>query len=109
MVRRVIHVGLALTASLCWFTSFGFASGFRAGAASVDITPIKWPVIVNGGFLSAQATEAKDALHVRCLVLDDGTITLAMCIVDTCVIPHEFVNEARARITAATGIAGDRV
>ncbi|MEO6434263.1 MAG: hypothetical protein ABIP55_00675 [Tepidisphaeraceae bacterium] len=106
---RAIHVTFALAALLCGFAPSGFAGGFRAGAASVDITPVKWPVVVNGGFLSAQANSAKDALHARCVVLDDGTTMLAMCVVDTCVIPHELVNEARLKIVAATGIAGDHV
>jgi putative membrane-bound dehydrogenase-like protein len=82
---------------------------FRAGAAAVDVTPVKWPVIVNGNFLSAQADQALDPLHARCLVLDDGTTAIALCVVDTCVLPHELVDEARGKITAATGIPGDRV
>ena len=45
---------------------------FRAGASAMDVTPTKFPVIVNGGFLSATAGRANDRLHVRWLVLDDG-------------------------------------
>jgi hypothetical protein len=32
-------------------------------------------------------------------VLDDGTTTLAICVVDTCDIPHESINEARRKIS----------
>ena len=45
---------------------------FRAGAAAVDIAPRKFPVVVNGGFLQAQATRLNDPIRARCLVLDDG-------------------------------------
>ncbi len=39
---------------------------FRAGAAVVDITPLKFPVIANGGFTERLATQAVDRLHARC-------------------------------------------
>jgi len=45
---------------------------FRAGAFAVDVTPEKFPVIVNGGFLPVVADKANDRLHARWLVLDDA-------------------------------------
>ena len=110
MVYRVICLTVAV-GLLVGFTpgSPAAAAELRAGAAAVDITPVKWPVVVNGNFLAAQADRAVDPLHARCVVLDDGRTTLALCVVDTCVIPHELVDEARGKIAAATGIPGERV
>src|SRR5688572_15830612 len=105
-VNRLTVCTILLTLSLC--TPVARAE-LRAGASAIDITPVKWPVVVNGGFLAAKADKAIDPLHARCVVLNDGKTMLAMVVVDTCVLPHELVDEARARIHKATGIAGNRV
>ena len=39
---------------------------FRAGAYAMDITPTNFPVICNGGFFAATASQANDRLHARC-------------------------------------------
>ncbi|MCE9565038.1 MAG: hypothetical protein K8U57_23655 [Planctomycetes bacterium] len=68
---------------------------FRAGASAVDVTPEKFPVVVNCGFLEATGTAARDRLHARALVLDDGTIRLAIVIVDSCMMPREFLDRVK--------------
>jgi hypothetical protein len=70
----------------------------------VDITPQKFPVIVNGGFLESTANQVTDPLYVRCLVLDDGTAQLAIAVVDSCVVPRPLLDEAKALAEKATGI-----
>jgi len=47
------------------------ACALRAGAAAVDITPARFPVIVNGYFQERLADQAHDRLMSRALVLDD--------------------------------------
>ena len=84
-------------------------SVFRAGACAIDITPTKFPVIVNGGFREQTASTVTDPLHARCLVLDDGTTTVALALVDSCVIPRSLLDEAKALARKATGIATDRM
>ena len=84
------------------------APAFRAGAFAVDITPDKYPVIVNGNFLPASAEKANDKLHARWLVLDDGNGTrIGLCVVDSCLMPRELLDEAkkplfRIRLVAET-------
>lgn len=82
---------------------------FRAGAFSMDVTPEQFPVIINGGFLEAKATEAFDRLHARCLVLDDGTNRVGLCVLDSCLIPREFTDIAKVEIQKATGLSPDRI
>src|SRR5688500_3469302 len=65
----------------------------RAGAAAVDITPTQFPVLVNGGFQPVVANQASDTLHARCLVLDDGKLKLAICVVDSCLMPRDLLDE----------------
>lgn len=83
--------------------------GFRAGAATVDITPSKWPVVVNGMFTGRSATAAHDALHVRALVLDDGKTKIAIAVVDSCMVPRDVIDAAKELASGPTAIPADRM
>jgi hypothetical protein len=82
---------------------------FRAGAAAVDITPTRFPVIINGMFEERTAKSATDPLHARGLVLDDGTSRIAIVIVDSCMMPRELLDRAKDLIRQSTGIPTDHV
>src|SRR5438046_71847 len=84
-------------------------AALRAGAAAVDVTPEKLPVLINGGFLSASADKVHDPLFARCLVLDDGTTRLAVCVVDSCLMPRDLLDDAKARASKSTGIPTSRM
>ena len=73
----------------------------RAGVAAVDITPRDWPLPMIGSFRYRPATGAHDPLHSRALVLDDGTETVAIAVVDSCYIPRETL--------AAPGLASGQL
>jgi hypothetical protein len=77
---------------------------FRAGAFAVNVTPQKFPISVNGGMADRQAKLANDPLHARCLVLDDGKVKLAIVVVDSCMLPRELVENAKALAARKTGI-----
>ena len=72
----------------------------------MDITPLPehYPISVNGGMSDRQATEAHDPLHARCIVLDDGTTSLAIVVCDSCMIPRDIFDAAKARASETTGI-----
>ena len=76
---------------------------FRAGAATSNITPPLGAGIV-GNFEVPPATHIHDELHVRCLALDDGQTRLVFAIVDNVAVNREVFDEAKRRITAATGV-----
>lgn len=82
---------------------------FQAGAATVDITPTTFPVIVNGNFLEASANKAFDALHVRSFVLDDGTTRIAFAVVDTCMMPRDLIDRAKELAAKESGIRVDHI
>src|ERR1700677_2122536 len=82
---------------------------FRAGAFAQDITPLKFPISVNGGMTDRQATMAHDRLHARCLVLDDGTSKIAFAVCDSCLIPREITDQAKQLIQKETGIPPERI
>ncbi len=82
---------------------------FRAGAVAIDITPQEFPVLINGGVSERTADRAVDPLHARCLVLDDGTIQIAIAVIDSCMIPRALLDEAKKAARTATGIPTGRM
>jgi hypothetical protein len=83
--------------------------GLRAGAAAVDASPKKLPVLINGGFLENSATKVNDPLFARCLVLDDGTTRLAIVVVDSCMMPRELLDKAKEMARERTGIPTEKM
>jgi hypothetical protein len=82
---------------------------FRAGAAAVDITPTKLPVIVSGGFLERTADQVHDRLMSRALVLDDGSTRLAVVVVDNLIMEQELIDQAKRLASQSTGIPTERM
>lgn len=79
-------------------------TGLLAGAAEVDVSPPKLPVLASGGFLERTGTELHDHLFARGLVLDDGQKRLAIVVVDTLMMPREMLDEVKRQAAASTGI-----
>ena len=75
----------------------------------MDVTPTKFPISVNGNMTDIQAKAANDPLHARCLVLDDGKTKLAIVVVDSCMLPRELVEDAKAQANKLTGIPADHM
>jgi hypothetical protein len=79
-------------------------AGFRAGAATSNITPALG-VVLDGTIMQiGPAKHVHDELHARCLVLDDGTTRVAFVICDTTMISRELVERARQLISQTSGI-----
>lgn len=104
MLRRVVLVW----AALCAAPAAAADPTFRAGAAAVDVTPERFPVVVNCGFAEASAGAARDRLHARAIVLDDGPTRLAVVVVDNCMMPREFLDRVKGLVAAETKIPADR-
>ena len=85
------------------------AAEFRAGAAKVDVTPLRFPVLVNGGMFSSTATKATSRIHARAIVLDDGAHRLAMVVVDSCMLPRPLLDEIKHAAERRTGLRADRI
>ena len=81
----------------------------RAGAAAVDITPTDFPVNMPGGFSANMAEKAHDPFHSRALVLDDGSTTLALVVVDVLGAGPDVLNEAKAIAAEKTGMTPDKM
>ncbi len=81
----------------------------RAGVASVDISPTRFPVIIAGGFLEGRGDRNQDALHVRAFVFDDSKMQIAIAIVDTCMMEQSLIDQAKEIASRQCGIPANRM
>lgn len=81
----------------------------RAGAATADISPQVFPINMPGGHSANMADKLHDPLNARAMVLDDGTTTLAMVVVDSLGAGPEVLDEAKAIASTKTGIPADKM
>jgi hypothetical protein len=82
---------------------------FKAGAAVIDITPPKLPVLVNGGMMSRYVDKVKTQIHARAVVVEDGKTQVAMVVVDSCMMSREVLDEAKTMAAKKTGIPADKM
>lgn len=81
----------------------------KAGAAMVDVTPLTFPVLVNGNMLAGTATKATSKLHARAIVVDDGQQRAAIVVVDSCMMPRELLDDAKQLAAQRTKIKPDHM
>ncbi len=101
-MNRPLRAAVALIV-LAGLSPWGRAE-FRAGTAITDITPQEWPLHLRGSFHPQLVDKVRDPLHVRCLVLDDGKTSVALALVDSCMVHRDVLDPARAQAAEATGI-----
>jgi putative membrane-bound dehydrogenase-like protein len=82
---------------------------FKAGEGIRDISPTNFPVLVNAMFTERVATNVVDRLNARALVLDDGETKIALTVVDSCMVPRELLDLAKAIAHDVTGIPTDKM
>ncbi len=104
-LRSVVLLGVLLIAAV----AAPAAGTFRAGAYAVDVTPQTFPIITSGGFLAATAKRAEGTLHVRAVALDDGAQRVVITVVDTLMMPREFLDRIKQTASRSTGIPTDRM
>jgi hypothetical protein len=100
-LRPTLFLALALLAS-----PHG-SSALEVGAALVDITPKKLPVLVNGGMLSRYFDQIKTAVHARAVVLRQDQTQVALVVVDSCMMGRDLLDEAKRMAAEKTGIPAD--
>lgn len=111
MHRRIaltlIIIGLAASGTLATAADTKFP--LKAGAATADITPQKWPVELIGSFSKRLAGHAWDRLNARALVLDNGETRLAFVTVDSCLVPRTLFDEAKRRAAELCGMSAAHI
>jgi neutral ceramidase len=114
MHRRIFITLTLLTFVACASTVVSAADKavplpLKAGAATADITPQKWPVELIGSFSQRLAGHAWDRLNARALVLDNGETRLAFVTVDSCLVPRTLFDEAKRRAAEICDIPADHI
>src|SRR5438045_4211080 len=110
IARLLVFVGSAMALLIATLHSAeNNYAVFRAGAVAVDVTPQSFPRMIAGGFLEGRGDKANDALHVRCVVLDDGRTKVAFAMVDTCMMPQSLIDEAKGIASKQCGIPVDHM
>ena len=85
------------------------AAELRAGCSAIDVSPRVLPALRNGGFLEQVTDRVEDPLHCRAVVLSDGETTLAIAIVDSCMIPRDVCDAIKARVEKLSDLPPARV
>ena len=109
-MRSLLNLGCCLFLFMMGATSRGAEGAtLSAGAAAVDISPQTLPAFQNGGFLQAKSGRVVDPLHARSLVISDGSETIAIVIVDSCMLPTPLCDQIKQMAKQETGIPDDRI
>jgi hypothetical protein len=109
MLRPRILAALLALLAVVGATSAAPAPGLRAGAALHDISPTRFPTPVNGGMKGAFANAIVDPMHARAIALHNGHAALILCVVDSCMIPREICEAAKALAAKATGVPASQM
>lgn len=80
----------------------------RAGAAVANITPALGCSLA-GSMTNHLGTEVHDELHVRAIALDNGRARIAIAQVDSCVLPRDVLDKAKAAIRSHLGMPPENV
>lgn len=100
---------LCLAAGLLGGGGLVEAAEFRAGAAVVDVSPTKFPIAINGGMTSRQATKIETPVNARAIVMAHGETEVALVVVDSCMLPRDLLDETKAMAAERTGIPADKI
>ncbi|MBG90067.1 MAG: hypothetical protein CMO80_24650 [Verrucomicrobiales bacterium] len=101
-MKKLILLSLALSLQLA-------SADFRAGAIVLDVSPLEFPVLVNGGMMSRSAKEVNDPINARALVIADGKTQIAIVVVDSCMLAKPVLDEAKKLASKRTGIPMDHM
>ena len=83
--------------------------GWEAGAARVSVAPPQLPVIVNCFFNERTVDKITSPLEAKALVLKSGAERVAIVVVDSCMMPRELIDQAKAQAAKRTGIQVERM
>ena len=90
--------------------AYGVEPPLRAGAHIEDVTGSFDSYLVSGGFIERRRGKMNPGdLKARCFVLQRGKVSLAIAIVDSCMIPRTVCDEAKKLASKQTGIPTDRI
>ncbi len=111
MSNIITSASILLALLLPWATSVqAVEQPFRAGAYVQDVTGSFDSLLISGGFTERRRGKMNPGdLKARCFVLQRGKVSIAIAIVDNCMIPRTVCDEAKKLASKSTGIPTDRI
>ncbi len=100
---RLICSLLAVACVVLGFSARANAE-LKAGAFAQDITPSHLPSPINGNMKGGTAASVHDPMHARCMAVANEGSELIFCVVDSCMIPREVCEKAKAIAAEATSV-----
>ena len=106
MPSLITSASILLALLIPWAASAqGDERSLRAGAYVQDVTGSFDSYLVSGGFTERRRGKMNPGdLNARCFVLQRGKVTLAIAVVDSCMIPRTVCDEAKKLASKTTGI-----
>ncbi|MEP3481251.1 MAG: hypothetical protein ABJZ55_18570 [Fuerstiella sp.] len=81
----------------------------KVGAAVVDVTPEKFPVLVNGSFTPRSVSKVKTQVQARAIVIHKDQRQIAIMVVDSCMLPQELLDDVKQRVAQQTSLKPDQI
>lgn len=81
----------------------------KVGATILDITPTKFPVLVNGSMTSRSVDKVNTKINARAIVVADDEERLAIVVVDSCMLPRPLLDEVKKLTAQRTKIRADHI
>lgn len=106
---RIILSLVVVCACLASETVAEETATLKAGAAIVEITPTKLPIVPVGNFFPKPIDNVVDPLYARCLILHNGEEQIVFLLIDCCVMPLPVAEKIKSLVTEKTGIPSNRI
>lgn len=107
--ERRWHAFLFVIFACCVGSLQATAQALKVGASVVDVTPEKFPVLVNGGFLPRSESEVKTPVNARAIVIQSGSKMVAVMVVDSCMLPQELLDDVKQRVAMQTDLKANHI
>lgn len=104
--KRLLLLVVTYLVILCPLSS---QAQLRVGASVTDVTPLTFPVLVNGGMLARSVDTVHTKVNARALVIESGENRIAMVVVDSCMIPRPLCDEAKQLASQRTKLRPDQI
>ncbi|WP_442506588.1 neutral/alkaline non-lysosomal ceramidase N-terminal domain-containing protein [Novipirellula sp. SH528] len=98
-----------LATALTFLSNSAAVAELQVGAAIVDVSPTQFPVLVNGGMTSNTAEKIKTPVSSRAIVISDGSESIALVVVDSCMVPKMLLDDAKNRAAKRTQLKPDHI
>ncbi|MFH1303573.1 MAG: neutral/alkaline non-lysosomal ceramidase N-terminal domain-containing protein [Planctomycetota bacterium] len=102
-------VASLLLSCLAVFLPANAFAELKVGATIMDVTPVKFPVLVNGSMTSRSVSTVKTKINARAIVVADDEERLAIVVVDSCMLPRPLLDEVKKLTAQRTKIPADHI